>query len=291
MKTLMLFLVSAISLFASDALVTTGWVKQHLNVKNIVFVDVSDSTRYKLEGHIPGARSTDIKVWRKPEGKHLVVRSKVEVEKEMRGLGINNDSLVILYAHIATPKDLLKSTYIYWAMKYYGLQHVALMDGGFEKWVKEGHAVSHEEPKHTAGNFTATIDPTRMIALEGVKANIGKLRMLDARPGKYYFGVEPSPTVERAGHIEKAASYPWTFSINSDFTVRSKEALEKTIKEGLGLEPAKEMIVYCTGGLETSFNYFILEGVLGFDKVRLYDASMKEWGNRTDTSMTQFKWE
>ncbi len=61
--------------------------------------------------------------------------------------------------------------------------------------------------------------------------------------------------------------------------------------DGLGLNPKKELITYCTGGLETSMNFFVLHRLLGFEKIRLYDASMKEWANRDDTPMTKYRWE
>ena len=115
--------------------------------------------------------------------------------------------------------------------------------------------------------------------------------MLDARPTEFYFGLVNSPGVARAGHIEKGMSYPWNYSVNSDYTVKPKSELQRIFAEGLGLKPEREVIVYCTGGLETSFNYFILEGFLGYGKVRLYDASMKEWGNREDTPMERYRWE
>jgi 3-mercaptopyruvate sulfurtransferase SseA len=31
--------------------------------------------------------------------------------------------------------------------------------------------------------------------------------------------------------------------------------------------------------------------MLGYTNVRVYDASMHEWGNRPDTPMVQYKWE
>ncbi len=53
------------------------------------------------------------------------------------------------------------------------------------------------------------------------------------------------------------------------------------IIEWLRLDPKKEVITYCTGGLETSMNWYILHRVLGFEKARLYDASMKKWASES----------
>ena len=61
--------------------------------------------------------------------------------------------------------------------------------------------------------------------------------------------------------------------------------------EGLGLDPNKEVITYCTGGLETSMNWFVLHRILGFKKARLYDASMKQWANDPRMPLTKYRWE
>jgi len=115
--------------------------------------------------------------------------------------------------------------------------------------------------------------------------------MVDARPADMYLGVTPTPTVKRNGHISGGMSYPWIYSVDNSFKLKDKALLDDVFKNGYKLDKNKEVLVYCTGGLETSFNYFVLSGVLGYKNVRLYDASMKEWGNREDTPMTQYKFE
>jgi len=290
MKALLLSLFLTLSGFAMDALVSTEWVQAHLDDGNIVVVDVSDAERY-AKGHLPGAAMTSIDAWRMPEAKHLVVRPKAAVEAHMRSLGINNGSRVVLYAHIDTPKDFLKASYIYWAMKYHGLADVAIMDGGYDKWLKETRPTTTAAAKPATGTFRAAMQPARFADRAYVTAHIGTIPMLDARPTEFYFGIKNSPGVARAGHVEKATSYPWNYSVNADYTVKPKSELQAIFAQGFGLKPEQELVVYCTGGLETSFNYFILEGFLGYGKVHLYDASMKEWGNREDTPMNRYSWE
>lgn len=38
-------------------------------------------------------------------------------------------------------------------------------------------------------------------------------------------------------------------------------------------------------------NFFVLHRLLGFNTIRLYDASMREWANNSSTPMTLYKWE
>lgn len=86
-------------------------------------------------------------------------------------------------------------------------------------------------------------------------------------------------------------SYPWNYSVEDDYRLKDLKKLETLFMEGYKLPKEKEVLVYCTGGLETSFNYYVLSGLLGYKQVRLYDASMKEWGNREDTPMVQYSYE
>lgn len=193
-------------------------------------------------------------------------------------------------APINEPKDLLKATYIYWALNYHGVMNVALLDGGLDAYKKDFKTVDmliNAKPT----NFKATIDSSKVADIEYVKANLGKLPMVDARPADMYLGVTPTPTVKRNGHISGGMSYPWIYSVDNSFKLKDKALLDDVFKNGYKLDKNKEVLVYCTGGLETSFNYFVLSGVLGYKNVRLYDASMKEWGNREDTPMTQYKFE
>jgi len=292
MKSLItLCILAAGTLFGWDALQTTSQVAAQINDPKVVIIDVSDLEKYSKEGHIHGSSHTDIVAWRTSHEKHFLLKTPDEIQAHMRSLGINSDSNVILYGHLSSVKDLLNSSYIYWAMKHYGVQNVAIMDGGLEQWKAEKRFVLYEGTKTLDGNFTAVVLPQMAADLPYVKQSIGKTAMIDARMPENYFGITASNGVERLGHIPGAMSYFWTYSITPELKVKSPVVLQKIFSEGFGLKPSQEIILYCTGGLESSFNYFLMSGILGYTNVRLYDASMREWGNRQDTPLVQYKWE
>ena len=291
MKALLIITSLVASLFSSSALVSPKWLSENLKADRLVIVDVSEKTVYGAEGHIPGAVNTEIGAWRSASGPYLTVRSEKAIETEMRRLGIDNESHVVIYAHIKTPKDFLKASYLYWAMRYHGLKQVSLLDGGFEAWVKESLPITIQTETGKQGNFMAVRNPDLITDRIYVTKQIGKTPMIDARPPEYYFGILPSAGVERSGHITGAMSYFWKYSVDDAYRLKPVGELEAVFGDGLGLKKDQEVIVYCTGGLETSYNFFVLEGVLGYQKVRLYDESMKEWGNREDTPMQRYRWE
>ncbi len=285
-----MLLAASISLMAMEPLVSGEWLKEHLNDKDLVVLDISSKISYK-KGHIPGAVQTDIKEWRKAHGKYALVRPLEEVESLMRELGINNGSRVVVYSHHSNAKDILKPAYAVWAMELYGMKSTAILDGGIESFKRAGGKLQRLPVKRRAGDFKAEPDMDIVIDLDGVKERIGSARMLDARPAVFYFGAEKQKVLKRAGHISGATSYFWRYSFNSDGTIKPRIELKKMLVDGLGLDPQKELVTYCTGGLETSMNYFVLHRLLGFKKAKLYDASMREWANRDDTPMRLFMWE
>ncbi len=283
MKIFLVFLLSVT--YALADIVSAKWLNE--NLANVRVVEVSTPEN---DLHIPNAIQTTIEAWRYDNGTFLEVRKVDEIEKEISRLGITKDSKVVLYAPINEPKDLLKATYIYWALNYHGIMNVSLLDGGLDAYKKDYKLVD-KLTNVAATNFKSTIDKARVANIDYVKANLGKLPMIDARAADMYLGITPTPTVKRNGHISGAMSYPWNYSINSAYMLKDKAMLEDVFKNGYKLDKNKEVLVYCTGGLETSFNYFVLSGVLGYKKVRLYDASMKEWGNKDDTKMSQYIFE
>jgi thiosulfate/3-mercaptopyruvate sulfurtransferase len=290
MKIFFTLITAAVSLLAIEPIVTAQWLDAHKNDANLRIVEVSEGDMYGFE-HIPNAAHTTIGKWRFDNGTFLSIRPVEQIEAEISRLGIDANTDVVLYAPISDPKDVLKTSYIYWALNYHGIKNVALLDGGLKAWKNTKLELTQAEPSIKPTAFKANIDKTKIADISYVKSKLGKLPMIDARPSDMYLGLTPTPTVKRNGHIKGGMSYSWNYSVDKEYTLKPKAMLESVFKEGYGLDKNKEVLVYCTGGLETSFNYFVLSGVLGYKNVRLYDASMKEWGNRDDTPMSQYRYE
>lgn len=290
MRYFLLFCLSALSLLASDAFITASEFEKKLGQERLIIVDVGSEKAYK-EAHIPGAVNTNIGAWRQSVNKHKELRSAEEITQEMRRLGINDDSYVVLYGH-NEGKDTLKSSYLAFAMASAGFENFALLDGSFNEWRDdEERTLSAGVETNPQGTFTPKPNPYVKVDLEYVRANIGKLPMLDARPTIYYYGTHLSKGVKRYGHISGGMSSLWKDKFRMDETLHDQEVLDAIYLEGHELSKGEEVILFCTGGLEASMNWYLLYKHMGFKKARLYDASMREWGNRDDTPMTRYKWE
>ena len=289
MKKLLLIALSALWAFAFGPVVSAQEAAKMLGSKNLVIIDVSAPKLY-AKGHIPGAINAPINLWRAHHGSYLLVRSSKEIEALIRRLGIDENSHVLIYAH-HNGKDLLKTSYVAWTLELHGITRSAILDGGFAKYKKMGFPVSKEVPKITPSHYTVHVNSSIAINKQGVYQSIGKVRILDARPPDFYFGARKQKVLPRAGHIPHATSYFWKYSFKEDGTFKPKGVLKEMLIDGLGLNPNEPIVTYCTGGLETSMNWFVLHRILGFKKAKLYDASMKEWANDPKMPLTKYRWE
>ncbi|HEO99737.1 MAG TPA: sulfurtransferase [Epsilonproteobacteria bacterium] len=290
MKIFLVSLLCSVASLAIEPLINTAWLQQNIDKKNLRIVEISDKTSYE-SGHIKHALHTTIEKWRADNGTFISIKNEKEIQEVIQTLGIDASTEVVLYADIQSPKDFLKASYIFWALNYHGIENVALLDGGKQTWIKEGAPLDKSLPQIAASNYQVKTNPALFADRVYVERHIGKLPMIDARPGDKYLGISPTATVKRDGHIKGAMSYPWNYSVEDDYRLKDLKKLEALFVEGYRLPKENEVLVYCTGGLETSFNYYVLSGLLGYKHVRLYDASMKEWGNREDTPMVQYSFE
>jgi len=290
MKHTLFLLLSAAYLFASDAYISAEALAEKINEKNILLLDVTDKENYEI-GHIPNAVRVEVEDFRKPVIMHRRMRSPEQVQEVMRSLGINNDTDIVIYEH-GKEKELLKSTYIALALITHGAKNVTILDGGYDAWLSENpKLISTETPAVKKGNFNAKFNNGIIVELDYVKSKIAKIPMLDARPPRYYYGSLLSGGVERYGHIPHATSSFWGDKFHTDKTIRDSEELDEIVIQSNNLNTEDEVILYCTGGLETSANWYILSQHMGFKNAKIYEGSMREWGNRDDTPLVRYRWE
>ncbi len=276
------------ALVLTSRLVSTEWLAQNLNNKNLRIIDVRSTVRDYWENHVPGA------VYLSPEALRMADRGvpgklmPAEVLVVMLGkMGVGRNTAVAVYAE----QSDFKPAYLVWALDYLGHPSSAILDGGFTKWKEEGRPVTQDYPAVTpveyrlpaSGSGPANVRATLEQVLEAVRAagsgqNKGAL-LLDARPQELYTGEKGS--WKRKGHIKGALNHFWGTDINEDGTWKSREELSAVFAE-LGALPERPVIVYCGQGQMSSHLYFTLRHVLGYGDVKNYDGSFNEWSNREE---------
>jgi thiosulfate/3-mercaptopyruvate sulfurtransferase len=165
---------------------------------------------------------------------------------------------------------------LWWMLRWLGHDRVAVLDGGFAKWTREGRAVSSEPQTPRSVTFVPRqVRPT--ISASGVAASLPRhgLLLLDARSAERYRGdVEPIDPV--AGHIPGALNRPYTRNLAADATFRSSRELLSEFEAMLHGRPADDLVHYCGSGVTACHNLLAMM-VAGYPMTRLYPGSWSEW--------------
>jgi len=268
-----------------EALVETEWLAQNLNDPGIRIVESNEDVLLYDTGHIPNAVHID---WRRDLQDPLVrdyISPKAFAELCARN-GISPETTVIFYGD----KSNWWACYALWAFRLFGHNKVKILNGGRDKWVAEKRPLTRDKVTVKPANYPAPAKrldaEVRAFYEDALAFSQGKRPLIDVRsPGEFKGEVThmpeyPQEGVLRGGHIPGAKSVPWKTAVKEDGTFKSAEELSKIYIEGCQLAPDKEVVAYCRIGERSSHTWFVLSYLLGLKKVRNYDGSWTEWGNR-----------
>jgi len=259
-------------------LIETDTLEKNLEKPGLVIIDVRGRAAYEFGGHIPGAVNTTWHDYSDPNAvaKGLLDPDMSRMEQKMRALGINNDSEVVIYSN---PFDNWGDEgRMFWMLEYFGHKNLRILDGGWVKWVNERRPFEHGRVTPKPGNFTMTVAGHTIIAKDELRTLLKQghpnTMILDARSLEEYLGKEVSG-IPRPGHIPSAIHVAWNVFLNNNATVKDLSTIKAGLEEK-GVEPDKEIVCYCTGGVRSSWLYFVLK-LAGYQKVRNYPGSWWEW--------------
>lgn len=192
----------------------------------------------------------------------------------MRAWGIAPQVQVVAYDQ----NNGMYASRLWWLLRYFGHDAVAVLDGGWAKWTAEGRPVcAGDEGKRAPGLVAAQArEALRLTAaeVEQVRTNPA-WKVVDARaPERYRGEVEPFDPV--AGHIPGAVNHYNALNVNADGTFRAPEELRARFLALLGDVPPERVVMYCGSGVAAAHNVLAME-VAGLPGARVYVGSWSEW--------------
>jgi len=286
-----LLVVAAVaSWFASPAqaepatpLVSTGWLKQHLQDPDVFVLDVRSAidgggVEAYQKGHIPGAIHSDYDKagWRVTRGGvPFMLPTLAELEKLIGELGIDEDTHVVVVPAGVHFTDFGAAARTYWTLKVAGLAKVSILDGGYAAWVSGKNEIENGPGKPSPKIFSASLNKALIAqAADVLKTGPSNAALIDARPATFFAGKEKAPAAKAYGHIPGAVNVDSaTFYDEKTNRLRPQTELA-TIAATLPGGPA---IAYCNTGHWAATDWFVLSELLGRKDVRLYYGSMVEW--------------
>lgn len=187
-------------------------------------------------------------------------------------LGIGTDIQVVAYDQGSG----MFASRLWWMLRWLGHDAVAVLDGGYDKWTREGRPVTIAagEPARTTF-MIRRIGPTVSAAEIGTSLASGALAIVDARaPERFRGEIEPLDPI--AGHIPGARNRPYVQNLNPDGTFKPAAVLREEFATLLDSTPLGRVVHQCGSGVTACHNVLAME-IAGLPGTRLYPGSWSEW--------------
>lgn len=267
-------------------LIDPATLARHLGKPEWVVIDtrfdLSDPERGErlyVEGHIPTARYAHLDRDLSGEKTGSNGRHPLPTPEQMRerfgALGIANATQVVAY----DADNAMYAARLWWMLRFMSHDAVAVLDGGFARWVREGHPTRGGRESSTPATFSG--EPRQQWRVDARTVASGltdRSRLLvDARAEERYRG--ESETLDRvAGHIPGAKNYFYARNLTAEKTFRSPEEIRAAWEPLLGSADASHVVMYCGSGVTACHNLLALEHA-GLGGARLYPGSWSEWSS------------
>lgn len=261
--------------------VSTNWLEKNLINPNLKILDIQPNIHDYISEHIPGAIYFNENLLRVPYGgKPGVYVSEEIIEKLYRRVGLMKHNPVVVYTGEGVFKgwgDGLEQTMLAYTLARFGHENVYILDGGLDKWKKEGKELTKEFPKVEETDFEVNVQDEYYVNMDEVKELKDKedTILLDARPEKVYQGQGPWAL---AGHIPGAVNLPWKKLMTDDNPrqLKSDEEIQKIVEE-VGATKDKLIICSCGTGREATNEFLLFKWYLNYPNVKIYEGSFTEW--------------
>lgn len=235
------------------------------------------------EGHVPGAIHSDYLEdgWRTTVDGVVGQTPPVDqLEALIGGLGIDNDTTVVVIPAGVGASDLGSATRVYWTFRYLGHDEVAILDGGHRAWTADpDNPVETGINEPAPATFVADVRPELLADTGDVRARLeqGDATLLDARPRGQFTGAEKHGAARTGGRIPGALHLDQARTFDETAGRLKGEGKLEALLASVVEDDDGEIVSYCNTGHWASVNWFVLSEVLGRDGVRLYDGSMVGW--------------
>jgi thiosulfate/3-mercaptopyruvate sulfurtransferase len=249
-----------------------------------VILDCRPTTAFQT-AHIPTAIGLPIDYWLKEDDENGIARGERLISADqfahmMGGLGITADTPVVVYDE----NQGRGSARVWWVMKHFGHRDVRILNGGWPRWVAEGHPTTNApiQPPRPATYITNVRDD--MTNIEELLCRRADIQVVDARSREEWVGTDPHGN-PRAGRIPDAIHLEWKSFVTDDTASAFRPLSElREIVAASRLRADRPIVTYCQAGVRASHVAFVLT-MLGFQNVRVFDGSMRTWSRREDAPL------
>jgi thiosulfate/3-mercaptopyruvate sulfurtransferase len=232
--------------------------------------------RAYLAGHIPGAVYADLnRDLSSPPGRagRHPLPDPDRFKEQVGAWGIGPGVQVAVYDQEAG----LYASRLWWMLRAFGHDAVALVDGGMARWQREGRPMAPGREQRAPRRFTGTFQADRFATADEVAAfaRDPARRVIDVRAPERYRG-EAESIDPVAGHIPGAVNRFVRLNVNADGTMRPPAELRAEFEAFIDPVPSRDVVFYCGSGVFSCHSLLAL-AYAGLEPGRLYTGSWSEW--------------
>jgi thiosulfate/3-mercaptopyruvate sulfurtransferase len=262
--------------------VEIDWLANNTSNADVVTIDcrfsLADPELGKqkyLESHIPGAHYLDLNQdlsspVQKYGGRHPLPDPEVLATKFTQ-MGIEfGKTLVVAY----DDSRLAFASRLWWLLRYYGHDQVAVLNGGYPQWLKAGLPVSTAKPVGRVANFVPQVQQGWTVPIEAVSDvdEHSPIVLIDSREADRYAGIR-EPIDPYAGRISGSYNYPWQEVTAADGLLLSESLQQQRWQD---LPKNKTKVLYCGSGVTACVNALSLV-IGGYSEPLLYPGGWSDW--------------
>ncbi|MFB3852426.1 MAG: sulfurtransferase [Vicinamibacterales bacterium] len=272
-----------------ETIVDTDTAARHLDDPAWVLVDCRfqlaepewGRTEY-LEGHVPGAvyahLDEDLSGPVGPRtGRHPLPDPEA-LRGRLASWGIRGGVQVVAYDQDAG----LNASRLWWLLRAFGHRSVAVLDGGYAKWLSEGRPTKSGDERRTAAEFIGTFDRAMFAEADEVARLAGDSKhcVIDVRAPERFRG-ESEPIDPVPGRIPGAVNRFSGLNLTPQNTLRPAGELREELARLFDRVPSRNVVVYCGSGVYSCHTLLAMVHA-GFEPGRLYAGSWSEWCRNPD---------
>ncbi len=238
---------------------------------------------------IPGARKLDLERDFCDLNSTMVHACPTEEQftSEARKLGINADSLVVIYDN----QGVYSAPRAWWIFQAMGHENAFVLDGGLPKWLAEGREVVDRVAAEPAkpGNIIGIFQPNRICDSSYLveAQNAAQVTVVDARSAERFAGTAPEPREGvRSGHIPGSKNLPFALVLD-EHTFKSAEQLNAIFAQTL--PPDNQQTAFSCGSGVTACILLLASVIAGYENNVLYDGSWTDWGSNASLPVATVK--
>jgi len=191
----------------------------------------------------------------------------------LAALGIDNSKQIVAY----DTSGGVYASRLWWMLRWVGHTKVAVLDGGFDAWVKSGQPVTAEPPAIKQATYNPNPNTQSAVSANEVAANLDhkQLRVVDARSPDRFRG-ENETLDPVAGHIPGALNRFFKNNLADNGYFKPASALKSEFTSILSAHAPASVVHQCGSGVTACHNLLAME-VAGLNGSRLFPGSWSEW--------------